>query len=462
MMTFDVQFYKVRVRRKPGAKRREDNYPKPYQARWRVGAKVHPKSFATEDLAEGWLAELRAAAGRGEKFEVESGLPQSKLRELRDVTWFAHAVEYAHARWADMAGKTRTGMVESFMAVTPVLVRDVPGRPDPDVLRAALRAWAFDPKRRLEDAPRRFREALTWLEKASLPVSALAEAQHLGAAVRACGRKLDGKPAAADYFSRRRRGFNAALQYAVMRQRLAENPLAGKDIPSDWRPPKTEEEVDPRAIGNPAKARHMLTMVSYVGRRQGPRFAAWFGCMYYAMMRPEEVVGLRRSGCLLPDQGWGKLTFSTSNPAPGKQWTDDGGVHEERGLKGRGKRASRTVPIPPALVAMLREHVERFGCGPDGRLFRSEQDNPIQPSTYWRVWQRTRELALTPEEREGPLLRRPYDLRHAGVTYRLNSGVPATQVARWAGHSVEVLQRIYAQVWTEMDDVWIDRMGDHV
>lgn len=27
----------------------------------------------------------------------------------------------------------------------------------------------------------------------------------------------------------------------------------------------------------------------------------------------------------------------------------------------------------------------------------------------------------------------------------LNAGVPATQVAQWAGHSVEVLMRVYAK-----------------
>jgi hypothetical protein len=30
---------------------------------------------------------------------------------------------------------------------------------------------------------------------------------------------------------------------------------------------------------------------------------------------------------------------------------------------------------------------------------------------------------------------RPYDLRHSGVTWRLNSGVPATEVAAWAGRA---------------------------
>jgi hypothetical protein len=34
-------------------------------------------------------------------------------------------------------------------------------------------------------------------------------------------------------------------------------------------------------------------------------------------------------------------------------------------------------------------------------------------------------------------MKRTYDLRHSGITWRLNSGVPATEVAAWAGHSVE-------------------------
>ena len=39
----------------------------------------------------------------------------------------------------------------------------------------------------------------------------------------------------------------------------------------------------------------------------------------------------------------------------------------------------------------------------------------------------------------------PYDLRHACVSTWLNAGVPATQVAEWAGHSVNVLLRVYAK-----------------
>jgi integrase len=40
---------------------------------------------------------------------------------------------------------------------------------------------------------------------------------------------------------------------------------------------------------------------------------------------------------------------------------------------------------------------------------------------------------------------RPYDLRHAAVSLWLNGGVAATEVANRAGHSVEVLLRVYAK-----------------
>lgn len=152
-------------------------------------------------------------------------------------------------------------------------------------------------------------------------------------------------------------------------------------------------------------------------------------------------------------------------PAAGRDFTDDGRVHEARGLKGRprqaaARRATRNVPIPPELVALLRDHVERFGAGEDGRLFRSANGNPIQPSTWWRVWGKARRLALPPEQLATPLMRRPYDLRHSGITWRLNSGVPATEIAAWAGHSVEMLMRVYARCVAGLEDVWIARMDD--
>jgi len=67
-------------------------------------------------------------------------------------------------------------------------------------------------------------------------------------------------------------------------------------------------------------------------------------------------------------------------------------------------------------------------------------------------------MALTPAQLATPLMRRPYDLRHSGVTWRLNSRVPATEVAAWAGHSVEVLMRVYARCVVGLEEVWITLM----
>ncbi|GAB3279337.1 hypothetical protein GCM10027456_71720 [Kineosporia babensis] len=55
-----------------------------------------------------------------------------------------------------------------------------------------------------------------------------------------------------------------------------------------------------------------------------------------------------------------------------------------------------------------------------------------------------RALGMPPGVRVTPVAARPYDLRHGGVTLWLNSGVPSPEVARRAGHSVDVLLKIYA------------------
>jgi integrase len=61
------------------------------------------------------------------------------------------------------------------------------------------------------------------------------------------------------------------------------------------------------------------------------------------------------------------------------------------------------------------------------------------------MWRLARAAAFTPQVITSPLARTPYDLRHAAVSTWLNAGVPAADVAAWAGHSVEVFLRIYAR-----------------
>jgi hypothetical protein len=156
-----------------------------------------------------------------------------------------------------------------------------------------------------------------------------------------------------------------------------------------------------------------------------PELTAFFGCLYYACMRPGEAVFLRHTDCVsLPGSGWGLLLLSGNAPRGGSQWTDSGSTHDERHLKHRARKITRPVPIPPEMVDQIRAHIDRFGVSPDGRLFRGARGSLLSESSYGRVWQLARKKALAPAQANSPLARRPYDLRHSGVTLGLNAGVP--------------------------------------
>ncbi len=138
------------------------------------------------------------------------------------------------------------------------------------------------------------------------------------------------------------------------------------------------------------------------------------------------------------------MTLARSEPEAGTAWTDDGAPNEVRGLKWRARKDVRAVPIPPVLVRLVSLHIKRYGLGPDGRLFRTATGGRYTQTAYNKVWAEARRYALPPTSSASSLGRRPYDLRHGGVTLWLNAGVPIPEVARRAGHSADVLLRIYA------------------
>jgi integrase len=457
--SYDVRLWKIDVR---------ENRRCPYRVRWVVAGRPFSDSFTTMALADGYRSQLVTLARKGEPFDTDTGLPRSVLRKRLDVSFLAHAREFTAWAWKDAAAKSRASILETLTRVVPVVARDVPGAPDPAVLRRAL-GKSLNPGDYAGSLDSAEVQALAWLERASRPLSAFEDGAVVCDVLDALSVNLDGSPSAAEYFSRRRRVLHKVLGYAVRKKRLDKNPVSKGNLPEGWTPPQRPDgAIDPRCVGSPALIADMLTACSYVGRRQGPRLVAFYSCMYYAMMRPAEVAALTAAGCVLPESGWGHLTFADSSPAAGRAYTDDGQVHEHRGLKGRNRgrpdtarmRRARRVPIPPELVLILRDHIVRFGTARDVRLFRSESGKPLQPSTWSRAWQKARALTFLPEQLDTPLLRRPYDLRHSGVTWRLNSGVPPTEVAAWAGHSVDVLMRVYARCMTGLEDVWIARMDD--
>jgi len=88
---------------------------------------------------------------------------------------------------------------------------------------------------------------------------------------------------------------------------------------------------------------------------------------------------------------------------------------------------------------------DTFGTGRDGRVFVDPRGGIVAEWVYLDVYHRARKAAFTGTEAQSQLAGTPYALRHAAVSTWLNAGVGAPHVAEWAGHSVEVLLRVYAK-----------------
>ncbi|MGZ3382950.1 MAG: tyrosine-type recombinase/integrase, partial [Isosphaeraceae bacterium] len=85
MSSFDVRFWKIETRKGKGTT---------YRVRWIVAGRPFGESVLTMALAESFRAKLITAARNGEGFDTETGLPDSMMRKLRDVSFFDHAVEF--------------------------------------------------------------------------------------------------------------------------------------------------------------------------------------------------------------------------------------------------------------------------------------------------------------------------------------------------------------------------------
>ncbi|MFI5980519.1 tyrosine-type recombinase/integrase [Streptomyces sp. NPDC051555] len=431
-MSYNVRFWDIRER----PERR-----KPFMVRWTVSGREKSESFMTKGLADSRHAKLMTAARDGEPFDEQTGLPASELRAIKlRTTWYDLAHEYIDQRWDRTPGNTRRTLADALATITPAFVDRGVAFSEPRVLRRALYSWAFN-KREWEEEPcGEWQSAIDWMKKNSLPLSALTEADVLRRGLDAMARKVDGKAAAASTTRRKRAAVSEVLGTAVERGYFAQNPLAGVR----WSPPPVDDEVDPASVPNPNQVAQLLAAVA-AGRGRGPHVEAFFGCLYYAAMRPGEAIHLQRSQCHLPKMGWGMLNLTGGVVASGKAWTDSGEVHEIHSLKRRAATATRAVPIPPAFVRILRRHIDRFGVAPDGRLFRNAAGNYLDAAAYGVTWKRAREYVLTPNELSTRLAKRPYDLRHAGISFWLHSGVDPAECARRAGQSIEVLFRHYAK-----------------
>jgi integrase len=440
-----------------------------YTVRWSVAGKWQRSKppFTSFNLADSFRSELKQAVNKGEPFDIETGLPVSMLkRAATETTWYEFALSFTDHKWKRASAVYRRDIARTLVTVTTAMLRAQPSAFSAQQMRKALRDWAFNTEHR-ENAPYDVTDILAWVKRNSLPMAAFDDTETFAAVMTALAVNLDGKTAAGSTIRRNRNILHNALGYAVKRHLLAENPLT---LAEDERV-RAVRAIDKRRLVNPTQARALLAAVK-TRKPSGRHVHAFLAVMYYAGLRPEEVVSLYVRDLALPesenqdtdsvtpeDDGWGEITVSEPRPEIGKRWTDSGEVRDRRSQpKGREKGEVRYVPVHPELVTILREYIARLRLGPGPRLFtgvRSGNDDLLSALVVRRAWTAVRLTVLGEDVagKDGTTVRKVttlcgkkiYDLRHACLTGWLNSGVPAPQVAEWAGNSVPVLLGTYAK-----------------
>jgi hypothetical protein len=203
MCSFEVRVFAIR--RRPGRRS--------FEVRWRVAGRDRSRSFATRGLADSYRAELVRAARKGTGFDLATGEPATwNVAKPAPVSWYQHAVAYAHMKWPHLAPHSRASLADALATVTAALTWPAGRRPPAARVRAALYGHAFNPRRARADPVTA--ATLAWVERASLPVSRLADPQVTWAALDGLCTRLDGTPAAATTISRKRAVFHGALGYA--------------------------------------------------------------------------------------------------------------------------------------------------------------------------------------------------------------------------------------------------------
>ena len=446
-ITYDVRVYKTEVYK--------GKTVTTYYVRWKAGGQPWREPFRHSGQAQSFRSKLLSAAKDGEAFSITTGRPVSWERDKpkepaeKPIDWYALTLGYAAAKWKYASPNQRRSIAEALTDATEVLFTAEAPWPRAEI-RRALATWAYSARLRGQaEPPEDIAPVAKWLAASTIPVTALAEPETSGIYARAIldriSSKQDGTLAAANTANRKRTVLNNLMTYAeVERKLLSGNPL--KSV--TWNRPRKLKTVDPRCVLNSEQARRFLDAVASHSQR-GKRLKAFFGCMYYAALRPEEVADLRESNIAslseIDGESWGEFTLTNSQPRSGSNWTDDGSIRQRRELKHRAKEETRTVPIHPELVKLLRDHLAEFGPGPGGRVFTLATGKIVTDRAYLKVFHEARTAAFTEAEAASLIARRPYDLRHAAVSTWLKATADPAQVAEWAGHTVDVLMRVYAK-----------------
>ena len=400
----------------------------PWVVRYTIDGRHRGKSFRTRAEADRYRSLLMQAVQAGGRFDEATGEPESWQTPLREVRVHEWSRRWLAEQWQEWQPRTRVSATESLARFITIATEH--GAKTPEGLRVYLYTA-------LAPGSERDAQHEKWMAKNSLTLGDL-DRERIADIDRRLGLKLDGSPLAANTTNRIRIIARASVQSAIEAGAVAADAWPQRSKTRARRKvARTKRSVDVRALPSPAAMAEAIDAI--VTQQPGSKtYRVMTAVAYYAGLRPSEVVMLRVRSTELPVEGWGRLDVTEADISFDEP--------------GEPKTGPRSVPIPPVLVAMLREWVEENGmAAPDQLLFRTRNDTRPSGSNWARAWHRALESV-------GQKPMRVYDCRHAAATTWLRAGMPLGETARRLGHSVETLVSTYVGALDDEEQVGNQRI----
>ena len=441
---------------------------KAFRVKWRdPWGDDHTRSFRTKRPAEELRSRLLlAVADPRTHWDRDRGVPEELGIGSGGETWWEFLCDYlGHQRQrGQMRSRSFKALADGLLIATPIftageltvgqvrkiraLVLDVlSDAPSATVrhhdearrllARRSLRLTEIDDRvvRKLDVALMHHVASELHLTKANRPHDGSDEPARLTGTGSTCSHNTSVRRVAA---------VRKVLNAAVARRLIASNPLVevrrqeGANDRAQVRAVQVAEVFGPEQV----QAMAELAWSSWRTRH----YAALIETIGFAGLRPSECYHLTWADVSLPESGWGEAAVRGGTLGDlGTRWTGNGTRSKDELVKtARAGEPGRGVPLHPRVVAALRRHGELREHGERDRVFvNSRGDTPGSDSVN-RIVHRLAEQVAGPTS---PLAAATlYDLRHTSVSLCLRAGMDKAEVARRHGHSVAVMERVYANL----------------